>query len=173
MKVNQQCVVALTWELKDTLGDELDVCEEPVEFLVGGKDLLAAIEAALQGLEAGQGKALQLEPEHAFGDFNEKLLFVESRSHFPEGVEEGMLFQGLPDGCSDQAPPNLLYHITDVYPEHVVLDGNHPLAGIALRLTLTVHHVREATVEEIGKGSLGAGFFQVPTLDDSNGPVLH
>jgi hypothetical protein len=37
-----QCVVALTWTLKDTLGEELDVLDEPVEFLVGGNDLLPA-----------------------------------------------------------------------------------------------------------------------------------
>src|SRR2546427_10513380 len=33
---------------------------------------------------------------------------------------------------------------TEIYPEHVVLDGNHPLAGIALRLHLKVEGVREA-----------------------------
>jgi FKBP-type peptidyl-prolyl cis-trans isomerase SlyD len=43
----------------------------------------------------------------------------------------------------------------------VVLDGNHPLAGIALRLHLTVEGVREATEEEIGQGTLGAGFFRI------------
>ena len=173
MKVNEQCVVALTWELKDTLGEELDICDDPVEFLVGGKDLLQAIESALQGLQKGERKAIQLEPEHAFGDFNEKLIFVEERRHFPDNVEEGMLFQGLPDGCNESAPSHLLYHITDVYPEHVVLDGNHPLAGIALRLTLKVQGVREATIEEIGKGSLGTGFFQVPQVGDTEPPHLH
>lgn len=173
MKVNQQCVVALTWELKDTLGDELDTCEDPVEFLVGGRDLLNAIEEALQDMEAGQSKRLQLEPEHAFGDFNEQLIFVEERSHFPENVEEGMLFQGLPEQCTSQAPAHLLYHITDVFPQHVVLDGNHPLAGIALRLTLTVHAVREATLDEVGKGTLGTSFFQVPQLDDPAPNHLH
>ena len=60
-----------------------------------------------------------------------------------------------------------------MYPEHVVLDGNHPLAGIALRLTLKVQGVREATIEEIGKGSLGTGFFQVPQVGDTEPPHLH
>ena len=45
--------------------------------------------------------------------------------------------------------------MTEVYPEHVVLDGNHPLAGIALRLALVVRDVREATEEEIEAGSVG------------------
>ena len=166
MNVKQQCVVALTWALHDTLGEELDVCEEPVEFLVGGTDLLAAIETALQDMAPGESKQIQLEPEQAFGDFNEQLIFVEERRHFPADVEPGMLFQGLPRGCTSPAPGHLLYHITDVCPEHVVLDGNHPLAGVALRLAFTVQQVREASVEEIGKGSLGTGFFQVPQLDE-------
>lgn len=50
MEITEQCVVALTWTLKDTLGEELDVLDEPVEFLVGGDDLLKRIEEALQGL---------------------------------------------------------------------------------------------------------------------------
>ena len=173
MEVKQQCVVALTWALEDTLGEELDVCEDPVEFLVGGTDLLAAVEAALQDMSAGESKHMQLEPEQAFGDFNEQLIFVEERRHFPGDVEPGMLFQGLPAGCTSDAPAHLLYHITDVFPEHVVLDGNHPLAGVALRLAFTVQHVREATLDEIGKGTLGTGFFQVPQLGDDAPPADH
>ena len=49
MKITPQCVVALTWTLKDTLGEVLDELDEPVEFLLGGNDLLASIEEALQG----------------------------------------------------------------------------------------------------------------------------
>src|SRR5574337_1654080 len=73
----EQCVVALTWILKDTLGEELDVLDDPVEFLVGGDDLLARIEEALQGHGVGAELALHLEPEDAFGDYQDKLLFLE------------------------------------------------------------------------------------------------
>ena len=76
MEITQQCVVALTWTLKDTLGEELDVLDEPVEFLVGGDDLLPRIEEALQGHGPGAKLALHLEPEDAFGDFNDQLLFL-------------------------------------------------------------------------------------------------
>ena len=58
MKITPQCVVALTWTLKDTLGDELDALDEPVEFLLGGNDLLASIEEALQGHADGDTLAL-------------------------------------------------------------------------------------------------------------------
>jgi FKBP-type peptidyl-prolyl cis-trans isomerase SlyD len=162
MEITPHCVVALTWTLKDTLGEELDRLEVPVEFLVGGKDLLAKIEDALQGHEPGDRVDLHLEPEDAFGDYEEERVFLEPRSVFPAELEEGMTFEGLPSGATSvDAPRDLLYTVTEIYPEHVVLDGNHPLAGIALRLHLKVESVREATEEEAGRGTLGAGFFTI------------
>ena len=162
MEITPHCVVALTWTLKDTLGEELDRLEEPVEFLVGGNDLLAKIDEALQGHEPGDRVDLHLEPEDAFGDYDEQLVFLEKRELFPAELEEGMTYEGLPAGATSQdAPANLLYTVTEIYPEHVVLDGNHPLAGIALRLHLKVEAVREATEEEVGAGTFGAGFFRI------------
>lgn len=166
MEITQQCVVALTWVLKDTLGDELDVLEEPVEFLVGGEDLLKRIDEALQGHKVGNEVSLHLEPEEAFGDYNDKLIFLEPRAAFPEQLEEGMTFDGnaLPQGLTPDMPKDALYTVAQIYPEHVVLDGNHPLAGIALRITLKIHAIREATEEEIGRGSAGTGFFRIEPM---------
>ncbi len=159
--ITPQCVVALTWTLKDTLGEELDVLSEPVEFLVGGGDLLTKMDEALQGHEVGDELNLHLEPEDAFGDFIDKLIFLEPRKCFPKKIEEGQIFQGLPPSCSPGAPKDLAYTITEIYPEHVVLDANHPLAGIAIRLHLKVNAIREATEDEIGAGSAGVGFFKL------------
>ena len=174
MEITPQCVVGLTWTLKDTLGETLDVLADPVEFLVGGDDLFPKIEQALQGHEPGALVELQMEPEEAFGDFNDQLIFLESRQLFPAELEEGMTFDGsaLPAGCSPQAPKDVFYTVTEIYPEHVVLDGNHPLSGIALRLSLTVGTVREATEEEIGQGSAGTGFFKVQAMLPGSG-MLH
>lgn len=174
MEITEQCVVALTWTLTDILGEELDVLDEPVEFLVGGEDLLARIEQALQGYSPGATLSLHIEPEEAFGDFNDQLLFLEPRSLFPAEIEEGMVFDGnaLPLGCNPDMPHDTVYTVAELYPDHVVLDGNHPLAGIAIRLHLKVCGVREATEEEIGSASTGTGFFRVQPLAPSN-PLLH
>lgn len=174
MKITPQCVVALTWTLKDTLGDMLDELDEPVEFLLGGNDLLASIEQALQGHQAGDTLELHLEPESAFGDYDENLVFLETRSIFPAELEEGMTFDGaaMPAGASTQLPQDQIYTVTDIYPQHVVLDGNHPLAGIAIRLKAKVESVREAAEAEIGQGSLGTGFFRLEPLVSGN-ETLH
>lgn len=174
MNITPQCVVGLTWTLKDTLGDTLDVLDEPVEFLVGGQDLFAPIEEALQGHEVGDVVSLQLEPEQAFGEFDDQLLFLEQRSLFPAEIEEGMTFDGagLPVGVSEGIPKDALYTVAEIYPDQLVLDGNHPLAGIALRLLLTVRSVREATEEEIGKGTAGTGFFRFEAMGPGS-DLLH
>lgn len=177
MDITEQCVVALTWTLKDTLGEVLDVLDDPVEFLVGGDDLLPRIEEALQGHAPGAKLDLHLEPEEAFGDFNDQLLFLEPRQLFPPEVEEGMTIEGsaLPKGTNPDAPRNALYTVTEIYPEHIVLDGNHPLAGIAIRLSLKVEGVREATEEEVGRGTCGTGFFRIDVDTDGMPPndTLH
>ena len=158
MQISAPCVVTLTWRLEDAQGAEIDELAEPLEFFYGGDDLLAKVEEALAGQEIGFSTTLHLEPEHAFGEYDPKLVFFEERSIFPESIEPGMQFDGLPEGATTTGlPDDAIYTVTEVYPGHVVLDGNHPLAGIALRLDLSVRDVREATEEEIQARTVGAG----------------
>ena len=173
MQISHPCVVTLTWRLEDTLGNLIDELVDPLEFFVGGNDLLGKVEEALAGQETGYRTRLQLEPEHAFGDYDAGLVFFEQRSVFPEGIEPGMQFDRLPEGCvTPDLPEDAIFTVTEVYPSHVVLDGNHPLAGIALRLDLTVRDVREATPEEIERGSVGdVGLTVLATMPP--GPHTH
>jgi FKBP-type peptidyl-prolyl cis-trans isomerase SlyD len=173
MLITNPCVVSLTWKLQDTQGNLIDELQDPVEFFFGGDDLLAKVEEALADQQAGFSAALHLEPEHAFGDYNPELVFFESRSIFPDAIEVGMQFDGMPPGATTQGLPNdAIYTVTEVYPNHVVLDGNHPLAGISLRLDLVVRDVRDATEHEIEAGSVGEPVFTVMNTAPS-GPSLH
>jgi len=177
MKISQNCVVALTWVLTDTLGEQLDVLDEPLEFFLGGGDLLPAIAAALQDHQAGDALQIQLEPDQAFGDFDENLLFLEPRDLFPAELEVGSLIEGsaLPKGCNPDAPRHALFTVTDIYPAHVVLDGNHPLAGIAIRLHMQIEDVRAATADELSQRSTGSHFFRIepPHVVGDGGTLLH
>lgn len=157
MEISAPCVVSLTWQLKDGQNRPIDALTEPVEFFYGGDDLLAKVEEALAGHAPGAQLQLHLEPEHAFGDYDAELVCYEPRALFPEQLEPGMAFEGLPEGAATPGmPKDAIYIVTEVYPEHVVLDGNHPLAGMALRLDMTVRDVREATPEEVEARSVGA-----------------
>lgn len=173
MQISAPCVVSLTWRLADAQGGEIDELSEPLEFFFGGDDLLAKVEEALAGQSTGFETTLHLEPEHAFGDYDPALVFFEARAIFPEGVDAGMQFEGPPPGAETPGmPEDAIYTVTEVYPDHVVLDGNHPLAGIALRLDVTVRAVREASADETETGSVGQTGLSVlgaPPL----GPHLH
>ena len=161
MRIINPCVVALSWQLTDAQGQAIDHCDEPAEFFVGGNDLLASIQHGLQQAEVGAVIKLHLEPRDAFGDYDEQRVFLEPRNLFPAELSAGMVFATLPPGCSDAAQQCAMVFVSDVYPEHVVLEGNHPLAGMALHLTLTVHGVRTPTDAEQEAQSTGQAFLRV------------
>ncbi|MGN6525734.1 MAG: FKBP-type peptidyl-prolyl cis-trans isomerase [Burkholderiaceae bacterium] len=172
MNITAPCVVSLTWLLSDAQNALIDELSEPTEFFYGGDDLLPKVEEALAGQEAGFDTHLHLEPENAFGDYDSDLVCFEDRALFPDGVEPGMQFEGLPDGAqTPDMPEDAIYTVTEVYPSHVVLDGNHPLAGLALRMHITVRAVRAATPAEIDARSVnddGMEMLQVmPAVDRS------
>ena len=77
MQITSPCVVSLVWRLEDTQGALIDELSEPVEFFFGGDDLLGKVEDALVGQEVGFQTQLHLEPEHAFGDYDSRLVFFE------------------------------------------------------------------------------------------------
>lgn len=173
MLITEPCVVSLTWVLSDAQNQPIDELKEPVEFFFGGHDLLEKVEEALDGHAAGDELQLQLEPEHAFGDYKPELVCFEDRKLFPEPVEPGMTFEGLPPGAATpDMPADVVYVVTEVYASHVVLDGNHPLAGMALRLKIKVRDVRQASDDEVDAGSVGNS--AVSVLDAAvPGPRLH
>lgn len=155
MIISSPCVVSLVWRLEDAQGNLVDELNEPMEFLLGGEDLLPKVEETLLGQGVGFEAHLHLEPEHAFGDYDADLVFFEERDIFPPEVAEGMQFEGPPEGSKTPGlNPDAIYTVTEVYDSHVVLDGNHPLAGLAVRISLKVLDVRPATEEEIEQGSV-------------------
>ena len=173
MLISPPCVVSLTWDLTDAQNRPIDALETPTDFLFGGHDLLSGIEDAIAGQAAGFETRIQIEPENAFGDYHSDLVCFEPRSIFPEQLEIGMAFEGLPPGHQTTGmPADALYLVSEIYPEHVVLDGNHPLAGMALRVALKVVAVREATPEEAEAGTLGLNAITVLKAPQEP-PALH
>jgi FKBP-type peptidyl-prolyl cis-trans isomerase SlyD len=115
----------------------------PMTYLHGGYgQMFAALERALEGKSAGESLLLQLEPDQAFGDYDAELLRVEPLERYGEGVAVGMEVE---EGAR-------LYTVTDVAEGKVVLDANHPLAGMALRFSCVILSIRQATEEERKRG---------------------
>ena len=129
-------------ELHDAQGVELSAPQE-LAYLHGGYgQMLGALERALEGKGAGESVLVQLEPERAFGEYDAELVRVEPASRYGEGVAVGMQIEET----------ELLYTVTEVGGGSVVLDANHPLAGMALRFSLVILTVREASEEELRSG---------------------
>lgn len=149
MKIAKNTVVSVHYSLSDAQGNLIEESKEPMTYLHGGyEDTLPKIEEALEGKEPGFETTLQVEPEDAFGDYDAELIKIESRDQLPTPLEIGMQFEGTPED-GDAENQSMIFTVTDIADDKVVLDGNHPLAGIALRFALRVADVRAATAEEI------------------------
>jgi FKBP-type peptidyl-prolyl cis-trans isomerase SlyD len=149
VQVGKDTVVELTYELTDADGKAIERTEEPIEYLHGGYDgIFPRVEQALAGKAVGDSCRVKLEPEDAFGEYDAELLHLEPRSKFPADVAIGMRFEGR----GVESGTKLVYTVTDVAQDKIVVDGNHPLAGRALQFACTVTAVRAATAEEIEHG---------------------
>jgi FKBP-type peptidyl-prolyl cis-trans isomerase SlyD len=150
MRIEDGAVVRLAYELRNGEGQALEDEGAQMEYLHGGHGgIFPKVEEALQGKEAGHELELALDPEDAFGEYDADLLRVEPRARFPDEIEIGMQFEGLPD---DEEQEPLIYRVTDIASDKVVLDGNHDLAGERLWFKCRVVEVRRATAEEIEHG---------------------
>jgi FKBP-type peptidyl-prolyl cis-trans isomerase SlyD len=147
MKITKNTVVTLTYRLTDAQGEFIEETEEPMVYLHGGYDgIFPRIEEALEGKEAGYTSVLNLGPDDAFGQYDADQVRVEPRSKFPEPLEIGMRFEGVPEDPEEDVE---ILTVTDLTADTVVLDANHPLAGVGLRFDLEVLDVRPASEEEI------------------------
>lgn len=149
MQVAQDTVVSLHYELLDSRGELIEKTDTPIDYLHGGYNgIFSVVEQALQGKRTGETCDVYLQPDDAFGEYDADLVRIESRAKFPAKLEVGMRFEG--EAGSPDA--TLIYTVTDIAAEKVVVDGNHPLAGMALRFRCMVKSVRAATAEEIEHG---------------------
>jgi FKBP-type peptidyl-prolyl cis-trans isomerase SlyD len=135
-------VVSVRIEMHDAQGVKLKDASD-LTYLHGGYgELFAALEQALEGKGAGESVRLQLEPEDAFGDYDAGLIRIEPAERYGEGLQAGM----------EVEEDSRFYTVTDIADGKVVLDGNHPLAGMALRFSIEIVTVRSASPEEIDRG---------------------
>jgi FKBP-type peptidyl-prolyl cis-trans isomerase SlyD len=145
MKIEKDTVVTLQYRVADTNGKLIEASDKPMTYLHGGyENTLPKIEEALGGKEPGHQVTLSLQPQDAFGERDEGLARTIPKNEFPPGVKVG----GQLEGVTDDGRPHV-FHVMKIKGQQVLLDGNHPLAGRALKFMLKVTGVRAASEEEI------------------------
>ena len=143
MQITQDTAVTLKYQVTTPAGKALQ--SGHLSYLHGGYDnIFPKVEAALQGQAVGFALTLDLSAEDAFGARDESLVRVIPKSEFPPGVKVG----GQLQGAGDDGQPRV-FNVVKIKGPEVHLDGNHELAGQALRFSCTVTDVRQATAEEI------------------------
>lgn len=149
MNICKDTVVTLSYIVRDLDGRTLEESDEPVSYLHGGYDnIFPLVEQVLEGKATGETVDLKLQPADAFGEFDDELVRIESREVFPDNIEVGMQFVGAPVEGGEE----MLYTVTDIADDKVVVDGNHPYAGQAVHFQCTVAEVRAATPDEVAHG---------------------
>ncbi|KZN36881.1 peptidyl-prolyl cis-trans isomerase [Pseudoalteromonas luteoviolacea S2607] len=149
MKIAQNTVVKMHYSVLDDDQNSIDNTfdEEPLEFIIGTGFLIKGLEDALIDKQAGDQVSVTVEPEQGYGIRNDNLTQAVPKSMF-EGieVEVGMQFRATTDE-GEQA-----VIVIGVEEDEVIVDGNHPLAGITLHFDVEILEVRTATDEELAHG---------------------
>ena len=142
--------VVLDYSLHDDDGDLLDASEgeggEPIVYVHGYGMLVPGLEAALTGLNAGDERDVIVPAASGYGERDEELVLELERSEFPDPakVKVGDEFVAeSPDG------DEIAMEVVEVKDDLVIVDANHPLAGVTLHYQVKVRSVRDATEEEV------------------------
>ena len=112
-------------------GDVFDSSRErePLEFEVGGGQVIPGFDRAVEGLAVGESREVRLEADEAYGQPREDLLIDVDSDKFPPGAEPQVGQQVQVQVAPGQ---NQVATIAEVHDDGVKLDLNHPLAGRAL-----------------------------------------
>ncbi|MFM2482697.1 peptidylprolyl isomerase [Celerinatantimonas sp. YJH-8] len=148
MKIEQNKVASIHYTVSSQ-GTELDssIGKEPLSYIAGHGFLVPGLENALMGKAAGDQFELEVVADEAYGQRDDNLTQAVPKSMF-EGIEvqPGMQFRASTDAGEQTVM------VLEVNDEEVVVDGNHPLAGMDLFFSVSVEDVRDATEEELAHG---------------------
>lgn len=149
--IGDKLVVTIHYKLTDNSGEVIDSSEgaEPLAYLHGAGNIIPGLENALVGKTAGATLQVAIAPEDGYGEIHPQLIETVPREAFQgiDSIEPGMAFEA--QGSDGQARRIV---VKEVDGDEIIIDGNHPLAGVDLNFDVEVVSVREASEEEIAHG---------------------
>ncbi len=157
MIVDENKAVGIDYTLYLSDGTVADTSEgdEPLYFLCGHGNIVPGLEKALMGMKVDEKKTVEVEPEDAYGQFDEEALQEVPLTAFPEDTK---LEEGLQLALMDEDDNYIPAVVHEILEKTVIMDLNHPLAGEKLKFDIKIVDIREATAEELEHGHIhGAG----------------
>ena len=149
--IGDKLIVTIHYKLTDNSGEVIDSSEgaEPLAYLHGAGNIIPGLENALVGKTAGATLQVAVAPEDGYGEIHPQLIETVPREAFEgiDTIEPGMAFEA--QGSDGQARRIV---VKEVNGDEIIIDGNHPLAGVDLNFDVEVVSVREASEEEIAHG---------------------
>jgi FKBP-type peptidyl-prolyl cis-trans isomerase SlyD len=139
------------YSIRNTDGEIIDGSEggEALSFVEGDGNTITGLQNALAGRNSGDEFKVTIGPDEAYGWPQRKLVRTVSRDMFDVGeLEIGMIFQVGSGETGEVAK------VVSISEDEVVIDSNHPLAGITFNFDIKVLEAREATADEMDARSL-------------------
>jgi FKBP-type peptidyl-prolyl cis-trans isomerase SlyD len=143
-QVGPDIVVSLSCEVFDADGELVVSSDGTRDVVIGYGELLPVVEAAILGLTPGKELKLELPPDKAYGKRDPKAVIEVDRSEFPDDVAPGDRFE-----AEGESGESVVLQVLDVLDDAVVVDRNHPLAGLTLTVALRIVGTRPATADEL------------------------
>ena len=150
MQIESNKVVTLNYTLTDSDGKIIDQSNDgSFAYLHGANNIIPGLENALTGKTIGEKMDVAVAPADGYGEHEAEKTQAVPRNMFPEDaeIEIGMQFHAQgPNG------ETLVVTVVNVEDENITVDGNHPLAGVALNFDVEIMDVRDASEEELQHG---------------------
>ena len=150
MQIAERCVASFHYTLTNAEGEVIDSSSGrgPLTYLHGSGNIVPGLEREMAGKQVGDRFDVVVAPEEGYGPRHPGLIQVVPRVAFQgvDQIEVGMQFHAQ----GPQGP--MAVTVTRVEADEVTVDGNHPLAGVALHFAIEVTEVREASAEEVQHG---------------------
>jgi peptidylprolyl isomerase len=104
---------------------------EPLQFTIGGGQMIAGFDEGVRGMTVGETKTITLTPDQAYGEHTDDRIIRVGKSAFPPDME-------LTEGMQLQSPTGMPVTVLKVDADSVTIDANHPLAGKTLSFDVTL-----------------------------------
>ena len=146
-RVARNKYVEFTYQIADDNGEVVEAANKPVGYTYGGaQQMFERVEAAIEGLKAGEKVSVELAPGEGFGEHDSSLSFSEDLSNVPPQYHR----VGAQVEMQNESGESKMFVVSAMDEKTITVDGNHPMAGKKVTFNLTVVTVRDATAEEMG-----------------------